>query len=191
MGNIAKISIMVVSIVISVAVLIILLYAGFKMFSEQRKLHSSIQLVQLKSFKLHYLIFLGVSAALFLYLIGQTLDKASPECKFFIGLGFERWQFIALSAAFLVMMAAMIFFFIVCAFGKSAVVDKGIFTGYAFISWIDIYDYVLDEKTHKVIFTVNREAFSTMRGTTPPFKVATEDISKLLFILNKNKNRFS
>ena len=42
-----------------------------------------------------------------------------------------------------------------------------------------------------MVLSGNKDTFKTLDGTTPPMRVAVNDIPKLKFILNKNKNKFS
>ncbi len=192
MDEILKYAVMTVSVGISAFSTVWLAVIIIARLREQKKLYSSIQLIQLKSFKLHSLVFAVLGVAMLLYLVGQTLDSASPERKFFVNsMGFTPAQFVVTSVFVEVFLLMLSLFFTVCALSKCAVVDKGIYTGYGFIGWSEIYDYVVDERSCKAIFTVNRESFSTMRGTTPPYRVVPEDVSKLVFILNRNKNRFN
>ncbi|MBQ4049603.1 MAG: hypothetical protein IJD07_03010 [Clostridia bacterium] len=192
MEELLKLIVMGVSIGVSVFATVSLAFAIIARLHEQKQLYKSIQLLQLKSFKLHYIVFMVITFALVLYLIGQTLDRASPEYRFFAkNLGFSRGEFIIVSIFVEVFLLVASTYFSVLAFAKSAVVDKGLYLGSGFVEWNEIYDYVVNEKSSRVIFTLSRESFSTMRGTTPPYKVLPEDMSKLVFILNKNKNRFN
>jgi len=159
---------------------------------EQKRLRSSIRLVELKNFKLHSMVFAIISAVLCLYLVGQTLDKASPERKFFItNFELSYLEFVIISVSVEVFLLIFCLFFTICSLSKSAVVDRGIYTGYGFIEWNDVYDFMVDEKSGRAVFTVNKESFSTMSGTTPLYRVMQKDVNKLVFILNKNKNRFN
>ena len=192
MEEILRLIVIGVSIGVSVCTIVPLALVIGTRLREQERLRKSIQLLALRNFKLHYVVFMLVSFALALYLIGQTLDKASPEHKFFANnLGFTRSEFVIVSIFVEALLIVASVYFSVFALGKSAVVDKGIYLGSGFVEWNEIYDYVVNEKTSRVVFTLNRESFSTMRGTTQPYKVLPEDMSKLVFILNKNKNKFN
>jgi len=191
MEEILRYAVLSVAVGVSALATIVLTAIIIARLREQKKLHSSIQLVQLKTFRLHCIVFAIAGGLFLLFLVGQTLDSASPERRFLIGMfGLKKAEFIIMSVAIEVFLFAFTFFYAICTFSKCAVVDKGVYTCYGFVGWSDIYDYIVNENNGRVIFTVNKESFSSMRGTTQPYKVQPEEISKIVFILNKNKNKF-
>lgn len=184
--------ILLAAVIAAAAVTIfIAVYIVVSRLAHQRRLHKSIKLIELKTVKLHYAIFAVLSGGAFLYFIGQAADSGSPERDFFAKLlGFSDAAFNGMISFVIIMLAALTAMFVLLASAKCAVMDKGIYTGLKFVGWYDIYDFLIDEKNCRVIFTVSDNTFTTLSGTTPPYKFKSEDTQKLVFICNKNKNSF-
>ena len=170
----------------------VLIAVTVRQIRRQVKLYNSITLVELKSFKWHYFVFIFVAAFFVFYVITQMADYASPEVNVMSeNLNMQRWQVNLTLAFMLYLLLAVEFLLIVLARSKSAVVDKGIYSGMLYLDWYHVHDYIIDEERGHVILSSDKYTFFTLRGTTPPLKVAKNDIPKLKFILNKNKNKFS
>jgi hypothetical protein len=103
----------------------------------------------------------------------------------------DLWQVMFALSFICVANVTMMALFIALYFSKSAVIDKGIFTGLQMVDWYHLHDYIIDEVNCIVVVTTSRMTFLTLKGTTQPLKVDRNDIPKLVFILNKNKNKFS
>lgn len=177
-----------VCLVVSVA----LVLSAVSQIRRQVKLYNSITLVELKSFKWHYLIIMGVVGFFIFYDITQMADPQAPEATLMLTqLNMQRWQTNIMLGAILGLLLCVEFFFAVLIRSKSAVVDKGIYSGMRYLDWYHVHDYIIDESRGNVILSSDKHTFSSLRGTTPPLKVARNDIPKLKFILNKNKNKFS
>jgi len=187
----------------SIFLLILILFISFSLtvvfgvyavwlIKRQVKLHHSIMLIELKSTKLHYLAFMMVVAALFVLLI-WAFSGASPfeRGQLYEAFGFSYAQSSMVFAFLLFFLFVLEFLLAVLFFSKSAVVDKGIFTALQFLNWYHVHDYIIDESKAELVLTTNAETFLTVRGTTAPLRVKKNDIPKLKFILNKNKNKFS
>ena len=170
----------------------VLIAVTVRQIRRQVKLYNSITLVELKSFKWHYFVFIFVAAFFVFYVITQMADYAAPEVNVMSeNLNMQRWQVNLTLAFMLYLLLAVEFLLIVLARSKSAVVDKGIYSGMRYLDWYHVHDYIIDEERGHVILSSDKYTFFTLRGTTPPLKVAKNDIQKLKFILNKNKNKFS
>lgn len=170
----------------------VLIAVAVRQIRRQVKLYNSITLVELKSFKWHYFVFIFVAAFFVFYVITQMADYAAPEVNVMSeNLNMQRWQVNLTLAFMLYLLLAVEFLLIVLARSKSAVVDKGIYSGMRYLDWYHVHDYIIDEERGHVILSSDKYTFFTLRGTTPPLKVAKNDIPKLKFILNKNKNKFS
>jgi len=170
----------------------VLIAVTVRQIRRQVKLYNSITLVELKSFKWHYFVFIFVAAFFVFYVITQMADYAAPEVNVMSeNLNMQRWQVNLTLAFMLYLLLAVEFLLIVLARSKSAVVDKGIYSGMRYLDWYHVHDYIIDEGRGHVILSSDKYTFFTLRGTTPPLKVAKNDIPKLKFILNKNKNKFS
>lgn len=178
--------------VVSLAVGGALIAFSVRQIVRQVKLYNSITLVELRSFKWHYYVFIGIIAFLIFFDITQMADPQAPELmRLDRTFNMERWQSNIVLGALLGLMVCVEFFLVVLARSRSAVVDKGVYSGIGFTDWYHVHDYIIDEAKGKVILSSDKGTFSTLRGTTPPLKVAKNDIPKLKFILNKNKNKFS
>ena len=178
--------------VVSLAVGGVLIAFTIRQIIRQVKLHNSITLVELRSFKWHYYVFIGVIAFLIFFDITQMADPEAPELiRMDDMFGMTRWQSNIVLGALLGLMVFAEFFLVVLAYSKSAVVDKGVYCGMGFTDWYHVQDYIIDENSGRVILSSDKGTFSTLRGTTTPMRVAKNDVPKLKFILNKNKNKFS
>ncbi len=170
----------------------VLILATVRQIKRQVKLYNSITLVELKNFKWHYFIFIFIIAFFVFYIITQMADPKAPEAVLMAEvMKMSRWQTNIVLGAVLGLMLCTEFFLIVLARSKSAVVDRGVYSGMRYLDWYHVHDYIIDEERGHVILTSDKHTFYTLRGTTPPLKVAKNDIPKLKFILNKNKNKFS
>ncbi len=177
---------------VSVGVSAVLIYFSVKLIKRQFKIYNSIRLVELKSSKLRYWAFLLLIGFFIFYLTSQIFDPEAPEREIMNAVfGMKNWEYnLTLTFAVLMCLSAALLF-LTLALSKSAVVDKGIYTEFSYIDWYHVHDYIIDEDRGIVILSSNKDTFQTLKGTTPPMKVAANDIPKLKFILNKNKNKFS
>ena len=91
----------------------------------------------------------------------------------------------------LIVMIAAETFIITLAVSRNAVVDKGIYTGFGMLDWHQVRDYIIDEERGILVLSSDRNTFSTLEHLTTPFRVRKDEVQKLKFILNKNKNKFS
>ena len=91
----------------------------------------------------------------------------------------------------LAFLLCVLFLLVTLARSKSAVVDRGVYSGMRYLDWYHVHDYSIDELHGTVILSSDPYTFFTLSGTTPPLRVAKNDVPKLEFILNKNKNKFS
>ncbi len=178
--------------IVCVAVGAVLVTAAVRQIRRQIKLYNSITLVELKNFKWHYLVFAGIIAFFIFYAVTQMADPQGPEAVLMREvMGMKRWQTNVMLGALSGLLLCVEFFLIVLMKSRSAVVDRGIYSGMRYLDWYHVHDYIIDEERGHVILSSDRYTFFTLRGTTPPLKVAKNDIPKLKFILNKNKNKFS
>lgn len=158
----------------------------------QIKLYHSINLVELKTGKAVYWIFSVITGFLIFYIIMQMADAEAPSVTEFyrlFGVG-RTLTNIALMFVLILMIAAEAFI-VLLGISKNAVVDKGIYSGLGMLDWHQIRDYIIDEERAILVLSTDKNTFSTLSHLTPPFKVAKNDVQKLKFILNKNKNKFS
>lgn len=170
----------------------VLVVAAINQIKRQVKLYNSITLVELKNFKWHYYIFICVIAFFIFFDITQMADPEGPEIVLMNEtMNMKRWQANVVLGAMLCLLFCAEFFLITLARSKSAVVDKGVYSGMRYLDWYHVHDYIIDEASGQVILSSDKHTFFTLRGTTPPLRVAKNDIPKLKFILNKNKNKFS
>lgn len=171
---------------------VLLAVVTFKLIRRQIKLHNSIRLVELKSFKLHYWAIVCVLLFLEFFCFTQLFDPVAPERELVTRLiDMRLWQYNTCLSFVIVLTTAVVVFFAAVALSKCAVVDGGVFTAFSFLDWYHVHDYLIDEDKGIVILSGNKQTFRTLASTTPPLRVAKEDIAKLKFILNKNKNKFS
>lgn len=176
----------------SFAVSVALAVYGAVLLKRQIRLYRSIRLVELKSSKIKYWVFAAAAVLAEFYLITQIFDPAAPEAVLLQGgFGLTEWQYNLALSSVAVMIAVLIFYLLILAFSKSAVVDRGVYCGSRFLDWYHVHDYLIDESKGVVVLSANKYTFQTLMATTPPMKVAKNDIPKLKFILSKNKNKFS
>ncbi|MCL2598302.1 MAG: hypothetical protein FWD76_00115 [Firmicutes bacterium] len=168
------------------------MYKIVVLVKRQIRLRNSITLIDLKFNKVHYILFSSVVFILSVYTVFQLFDGRSPDTIFFAEhFAFEKWQTnIALGGILLVQ---VLFFalLLTIALSKSAIVDKGVYTGIGYIEWHFLYDYLIDMHNHAVVLTASKSTFLTVLNTTPLLRVDKNNIQKLIFILNKNKNKFN
>ena len=177
---------------VALAVGAVLVWISVRQIRRQVKLYNSITLVELRNFKWHYIVFILLVALLAFYVITQMADPLGPEAQLLTEtLHMKRWQINLTLAFVLALLLCVEFLLVVLVRSKSAVVDKGVYSGVCYLEWYHVRDYIIDEEHGQVILSSDRYTFFTLRGTTPPLKVAKNDIPKLKFILNKNKNKFS
>lgn len=163
-----------------------------RLIRRQIRLFRSIRLVELKSPKVRWWVLLGLTALAAFYAITQLFDPAAPEATLLEGrFSLPEWQYNLTLSSVVVLLAALAFFLLVLAFSRSAVVDRGVYCGCRFYDWYHVHDYLIDEEKGVVVLSANKYTFQTLMSTTPPLKVAKNDIQKLKFILSKNKNKFS
>lgn len=158
----------------------------------QYKLYHSINLVELKTSKYVYWIFVVIVGFVMFYLIMQMADAEAPCVAAFyelFGVGRTKTN-ITLMFVLIVLIAAECFI-ITLGLSKNGVVDKGVYSNFGMLDWHHVRDYVIDEEHCTLVLSSDRRTFQTLNGLTPPFKVKKTDIPKLKFILNKNKNKFS
>lgn len=177
---------------VSLSVSAVLIFSAVKMLKRQIKLYNSIRLVELKSSKVRYWAFILIVAFCIFYLTTQIFDPEAPE-KVLLTERFamQAWQYNLTLSLCLILLVSAELFFLMLAFSRSAVVDKGVYTEFRYFDWYHIHDYVIDEDRGVVILSGNKNTFRTIDTTTPPMRVAQNDVPKLKFILNKNKNKFS
>lgn len=182
----------IITAVISVAVSAVAVFKTVKLIIMQVELYRSINLVELKSRKIMYWIFAVIIGFLIFYLVMQMADAHSPSAEEFYALfGVGRTHTnIALMFVLIVMIAAEAFI-VTIGVSRSAVVDKGVYTGFAVLDWHAVRDYIIDEERGVLMLSSDKGTFSTLRNVTKPFRVAKTDVQKLKFILNKNKSKFS
>ncbi|MCL2862023.1 MAG: DUF5673 domain-containing protein [Firmicutes bacterium] len=165
---------------------------AYRLIKRQRKLNRSITLVKLKNRKVHFFIFLGVIAGMTIYVFIQMLFATGSEVSILTRIFAASRTVVNISLGALIFaLLSVAFLLVVLIYYKSAVVDKGIYTSSGYLEWYHVHDYIIDEEKGIVILTSNKETFSTIAGTTTPLKVSKDDISKLKYILGKNKNKFS
>lgn len=170
----------------------VLIFVTLRLIKRQIKLYNSITLVELKSTKWYYFIFILILAFFVFYLATQCFDASAPEVKLMADVfGMSRWQSVMVLGFGILLLLCAEFFLIVLTVAKSAVVDKGVYTAFGYLDWYHVHNYIINEDTGTVILTSSKNTFLTLSGTTPPLKAVRNDIPKLKFILNKNKNKFS
>lgn len=178
--------------VTSVAAAAVMVYHAVRLVLRRIKLNHSIMLVELKTHKIMYWIFAGVIGALMIVIIMQMSDSESFSVVLFSELyGVQRTHaVVALVFPLIAMIGAEAFIIALCI-GKNAVVDKGVYTDYSMLDWHQVRDYIIDEERGILVLSADKATFSTLKSLTTPFRVKKNDIEKLKFILNKNKNKFS
>ena len=182
----------IITAIVTCAVTAALIEKLVKLIMRQIKLYHSINLVELKTRKVMYWVFAVIVGFLIFYCIMQMSDPSAPIVLEFARLfGVNRLHAnIALMFVLIVMIAAEAFI-IMLGISKNAVVDKGVYTNFDMLDWHQVRDYIIDEERGTLVLSSDKGTFSTLRNITTPFRVAKDDIQKLKFILNKNKNKFS
>lgn len=169
-----------------------LLSLAIGQIKRQIKLYNSITLVELRNNKWHYYVFIFLLAFLLFFVITQMADTAAPELQRLIRIfKMKRWQSNIVLGSLVWLLLCVETLLVTLVRSRSAVVDKGIYSGLHYLDWYHVHDYVIDEEKGQVILSSDKTTFATLHGTTPPMRVTAADIPKLKFILNKNKNKFS
>lgn len=182
----------IISAVASAAVTAVLTEKVVRLIRRQIKLYHSINLVELKTRKIMYWIFAFVIGFLIFYAVLQMVDPQAPIVQEFgrlFGVGRLHTN-LALMFPLIVMIAAEAFI-VVLGISRNAVVDKGVYTNFDMLDWHQVRDYIIDEDRGILVLSSDKNTFGTLSHITTPFRVAKQDIPKLKFILNKNKNKFS
>lgn len=175
---------------IAAAVTVLSVYYTVRTLRQQIKLYNSIQLVILKTRHIQYLI------------AGSAFFAAAILCFALLLGGDSVFEFCAgaysLSAPLVTLILIMLILMLlalgalngVMFFSRSAIVDRGIQTPNRFVSWHRLYYYLVDEEKNKLLFSVNKKGPYTLMETFGAFSFNINDIEKIKFILNKNKNKF-
>ncbi|MCH5161190.1 MAG: hypothetical protein J1G04_04080 [Clostridiales bacterium] len=182
----------VMTAVIATLVAALLIRQVVLLLMRQVKLYHSIKLVELKTSKLAYWVFAALIGVFIFFTVTAMSDPESVVTEAIKGT-FDVTRAhvnIALMFALLAMVSAEAFV-IVLAISKTAVVDKGVYTNFGMLDWHQVRDYIIDETRCVLVLSSDKNTFYTLDNLTTPFKVKREDIEKLKFILNKNKNKFS
>ena len=178
----AYLATVIITAAASVAATAAIVYQVVKLVMRQIKLYHSITLVELRTNKIAYWIFAGVIGFLMFYLIMQMADGESPGVVAFATLFGADMLHADIAFAFaLLVMTASEALVIGLALSRNAIVDKGVYTNFAVLDWHQV----------RVVLSSDKDTFSTLRRLTSPFKVKKQDVEKIKFILNKNKNKFS
>lgn len=188
-GYLATVIITAIAATFSAAVIV---EKVIKLVLRQIKLYHSINLVELKTRKIGYWVFSVIVGFLIFYLIMLMADADAPSVAMFnelFGVG-RALTNIALMFVLIVMLAVEVFI-VALGVSKNAVVDKGVYTNFDMLDWHQVRDYIIDEERGILVLSSDKNTFSTLKSLTTPFKVGKNDIQKLKFILNKNKNKFS
>ncbi len=182
----------IITAVVCTAVTVITVYQTVRLILRQIKLYHSINLVELKTSKIMYVVFIGVIGFLLICTILQMAEGESKTVQ-----AFSAWFGVGRTLTNIALMFALIatfaveLFLTVLAVARNAVVDKGVYTNFGMLDWHQVRDYIIDEDRGVLILSSDKETFSTLKNLTTPFRVARGDIEKIKFILNKNKNKFS
>ena len=192
MGFGAYIAMVIVCAAATVGVTVSVVLLTVRIIARQVKLYHSINLVELKTSKLVFIIFAGSVGFLIIYIIWQMAKVDSQTTLLFVelfGVGKTETN-IALMFALIIAIATETLL-VALTFCKNAVVDKGVYTNTDLLDWHRVRDYMIDEEKCVLVLSSDRNTFSTLRRLTPPFRFKKSDVEKLKFILNKNKNKFS
>lgn len=68
---------------------------------------------------------------------------------------------------------------------RTAIIDSGVVVPYRFISWHELYDYII--VGNKIVFSGDKHGRSTLSSTTIELLFNPADLTKLQIILEKNK----
>lgn len=192
LNNIAPYVVPIIVGIVSLVVGVVCVVLAINLLKKQVKLYNSISLVSLKHTKVHYWIFMLILAFFIFYIVMQMIDPNGSEViKMLSAMNIKRWLTNTCLAFLLGLLVCVGFLLGTLASAKCAVVDRGVYAGIKYLDWYHVHDYIIDEDRGLVILSCNKFTFGTLVGTTPPLKVAKNDIPKLKFILNKNKNKFS
>ena len=192
MGFYLYLATVITTAVIATIVTAVLVRQVVRLVMRQIKLYHSINLVELKTSKLAYWIFAALIAVLMFFTVTIMSDPESPgmaDMRALFGVS-RAYVNIALMFGLVVMIAAEAFV-VVLAISRTAVVDKGVYTNFGMLDWHQVHDYIIDEERGVLVLSSDKNTFATLKSLTTPFRVKREDIQKLKFILNKNKNKFS
>ena len=169
-----------------------LILGGVRLIKRQIRLNNSIMLIELVSNKSYCIVSIVIASVLAIVSILGVAGVFGLEFnRLFDSFNLLNWQSRLIFASLLLMLLPAIFYFIVLYLAKSAVVDKGIYFTLSFADWYHVHDYIVDENSGTVIICTCADTFAGLKGTTAPLKVDKNDISKLKFILDRNKNKFS
>ncbi len=182
----------IITAIIATAVTAVLVRQVVRLVMRQIKLYHSINLVELKTGKLVYWVFAALIGALIFFTVMSMINPEAhgitDMCELF-GVSHAKVN-VALMFGLIVMFAAETFV-VVLAISRTAVVDKGVYTNFGMLDWHQVRDYIIDEERCVLVLSSDKNTFSTLNSLTTPFRIKREDIQKLKFILNKNKNKFS
>lgn len=192
MGFNGYLATVIITAVVSLTTTAVIAEKAVRLIMRQIKLYHSINLVELKTGKAVFWTFSVIVGFLIFYIIMQMADAEAPSVTEFYNLfGVGRTLTnIALMFVLIVMIAAETFI-VLLGISKNAVVDKGIYTGFDMLDWHQVRDYIIDEERGILVLSSDKNTFSTLKHLTTPFRVKKNDVQKLKFILNKNKNKFS
>ncbi len=192
MGLVGYLFTVIITAVASLAVAAVIIEKTVRLISRQVRLKRSINLVELKTRKIVHWIFAVLVGFMIFYVIMQMTDAEAPSVQAFaamFGVG-RLYTNIALMFV-LVVMTAVEVFVVSLALCRNAVVDKGVYTNFDMLHWHQVHDYIIDEERGILVLSADKNTFSTLKHLTTPFRVKKNDVQKLKFILNKNKNKFS
>ncbi len=192
MGFNGYLATVIITAIIATAVTAVLVRQVVRLVMRQIKLYHSINLVELRTSKLAYWVFAALIGALIFFTVMSMFNPDAPGtvamCEMF-DVPHAKVN-VALMFGLIVMFAAETFV-VVLAVSRTAVVDKGVYTNFGMLDWHQVRDYIIDEERCVLVLSSDKNTFSTLNSLTTPFRVKREDIQKLKFILNKNKNKFS
>lgn len=161
-----------------------------RMISQQIKLHNCISLVELKSNKIRYYICFGLCFLPMIYAVMSIVDIRDGLSDFYVRLDISKVSVVLVMVAVMIIFLSLAALMFVLSYSKCALVDKGVYTQVHFFEWYQIYDYYVDEKRNCVILSRDRRGVYSFKGMSVPLRFRKEDIEKLKFILNRNKNKF-
>lgn len=126
--------------IVCVVVGAVLVTAAVRQIRRQIKLYNSITLVELKNFKWHYLVFAGITAFFIFYAVTQMADPQGPEAVLMREvMGMKRWQTNVMLGALSGLLLCVEFFLVVLMKSRSAVVDRGIYSGMRYLDWYHVH----------------------------------------------------
>jgi len=152
------------------------------------KQRSIITLVEMRQSKLTSYISLAVIAVVVVIVIAQIFN--GPEISvLYYQYSLNRVFATILLSAITLLGVSVALVVGVALINLCAVMDKGLANAGRFYDWYNLHDYLMDDKNRLTVST-QKLTVLTFKGTLPPAKVREEDVPKLEFILNKNKNKF-